>query len=42
VVVNPKRGSEEMFRRTLPADTPILNWGCRDRGGAPVPAAGPD
>lgn len=33
VVVNPKRGSVGVFRRTLPAGTPILNWGCRDRGG---------
>ena len=38
VVVNPKRGSVEMFRRALPAGTPILNWGCRDRGGEPVAA----
>ncbi len=36
VVVNPKRGSVDMFRRALPAGTPILNWGCRDRGGEPV------
>ena len=36
VVVNPKPGSVEMFRRTLPTGTPILNWGCRDRGGTPV------
>jgi phosphatidylglycerophosphatase C len=33
VVVNPKAGREEMFRRVLPAGTPILNWGCRKRGG---------
>ena len=41
VVVNPKRGREDMFRRVLPPGTPILNWGCRDRGGEPVrsPAA---
>ncbi|WP_235974212.1 haloacid dehalogenase-like hydrolase [Luteimonas deserti] len=38
VVVNPKRGSVEMFRRVLPSGTPILNWGCADRGGAPVTA----
>lgn len=38
VVVNPKRGSIAMFRRRLPSGTPILNWGCRDRGGDPVPA----
>jgi phosphatidylglycerophosphatase C len=36
VVVNPKPGRVEMFRRTLPANTPILNWGCRDRGGTPT------
>ncbi|HLT44859.1 MAG TPA: haloacid dehalogenase-like hydrolase [Luteimonas sp.] len=40
VVVNPKHGRVEMFRRVLPAGTPILNWGCRDRGGEPVPADG--
>lgn len=33
VVVNPKRGNVEMFRRVLPAGTPILNWGCADRAG---------
>jgi len=38
VVVNPKHGSVDMFRRVLPAGTPILNWGCRDRGGEPVAA----
>ena len=37
VVVNPKRGREAMFRRVLPAGTPILNWGCPDRGGDSVP-----
>ena len=36
VVVNPKPARIEMFRRVLPAGTPILNWGCRDRGGEPV------
>lgn len=36
VVVNPKAGRVELFRRVLPAGTPILNWGCRDRGGEPV------
>lgn len=41
VVVNPKAESVEMFRRELPAGTPILNWGCRDRAGDPVPAALP-
>ena len=34
VVVNPKASSVEMFRRVLPAGTPILNWGCEDRAGA--------
>jgi phosphatidylglycerophosphatase C len=33
VVVNPKRGRVDMFRRVLPPGTPILNWGCADRGG---------
>ena len=33
VVVNPKPGRVEMFRRVLPAGTPILNWGCVERGG---------
>ena len=33
VVVNPKRGRIEMFRRVLPTGTPILNWGCKHRGG---------
>jgi phosphatidylglycerophosphatase C len=36
VVVNPKRGRIEMFRRVLPPGTPILNWGCGDRGGEAV------
>ncbi len=36
VVVNPKPARIDMFRRVLPAGTPILNWGCRDRGGEPV------
>lgn len=36
VVVNPKRGAVDMFRRVLPPGTPILNWGCADRGGDPV------
>ena len=36
VVVNPKPSRVAMFRRTLPAGTPLLNWGCRDRGGDPV------
>lgn len=36
VVVNPKAGSVEHFRGVLPADTPILNWGCAGRAGTPV------
>ena len=36
VVVNPKPGRVEMFRRVLPPGTPILNWGCRDRDGTPA------
>ena len=36
VVVNPKRDAIDGFRRRLPSGTPILNWGCRDRGGEPV------
>ncbi len=36
VVVNPKPGRVEMFRRVLPPGTPILNWGCRDRAGMPA------
>lgn len=39
VVVNPKAGTIDMFRRVLPAGTPILNWGCADRGGQPVAAS---
>jgi phosphatidylglycerophosphatase C len=39
VVVNPKRGNVAVFRRALPAGTPILNWGCPGRGGARVAAA---
>ena len=37
VVVNPKPGRVEMFRRVLGSNTPILNWGCKDRGGDPLP-----
>ncbi|CAA9311117.1 MAG: Phosphoserine phosphatase [uncultured Lysobacter sp.] len=33
VVVNPKAGAVELFRRVLPQGTPILNWGCADRAG---------
>ncbi|MDQ3617613.1 MAG: haloacid dehalogenase-like hydrolase [Pseudomonadota bacterium] len=36
VVVNPKASSVEMFRRELPAGTPILNWGCVGRAGDAV------
>ena len=36
VVVNPKAERVEMFRRVLPTGTPILNWGCPDRAGAPA------
>ena len=33
VVVNPKPARIALFRRVLPAGTPILNWGCPGRGG---------
>jgi phosphatidylglycerophosphatase C len=33
VVVNPKVSNIDTFKRTLPASTPILNWGCPGRGG---------
>lgn len=36
VVVNPKPKSIDLFRRELPAGTPILNWGCASRGGQVV------
>lgn len=36
VVVNPKHGNVPLFERTLPAGTPILNWGCAGRGGTPA------
>ena len=36
VVVNPKAARVGMFRRVLPAGTPILNWGCPGRAGEPV------
>ena len=36
VVVNPKQVRVEMFKRVLPAGTPILNWGCGDRAGQRV------
>ncbi len=38
VVVNPKASNVEKFRRVLPADTPILNWGCPGRAGEAVRA----
>lgn len=38
VVVNPKAANVDMFRRTLPPGTPVLNWGCADRGGDPIAA----
>lgn len=38
VVVNPKSSAIETFREVLPGGTPILNWGCADRGGEPVQA----
>jgi phosphatidylglycerophosphatase C len=40
VVVNPKTGAVDAFRRELPPGTPILNWGCVDRAGAPVAGNG--
>ena len=36
VVVNPKAARVAMFRRVLPAGTPILNWGCPGRAGEPA------
>lgn len=39
VVVNPKHDAVELFRRELPAGTPILNWGCKGRAGESVVAA---
>jgi phosphatidylglycerophosphatase C len=33
VVVNPKPDAVAVFRRALPAGTPILNWGCARRAG---------
>lgn len=41
VVVNPKADSVDRFREALPAGTPILNWGCADRAGAPADPADP-
>ncbi len=36
VVVNPKPRRVGYFRQVLPPGTPILNWGCEDRGGVPL------
>lgn len=36
VVVNPKHDGIEVLARALPPGTPMLNWGCADRGGTPV------
>lgn len=36
VVVNPKHSRVEFFGKVLPPGTPILNWGCVDRGGEPA------
>jgi len=36
VVVNPKARSMRTFQRELPPGTPMLNWGCADRAGAPA------
>ncbi|MCL7715385.1 haloacid dehalogenase-like hydrolase [Stenotrophomonas mori] len=33
VVVNPKPARVAYFRKVLPPGTPVLNWGCVDRGG---------
>jgi len=33
VVVNPKYSRVALFQRILPEGTPILNWGCPQRGG---------
>jgi phosphatidylglycerophosphatase C len=38
VVVNPKPRRVAYFRQVLPPGTPILNWGCEDRGGTPLDA----
>lgn len=34
VVVNPNAKSVADFKRVLGNDTPVLNWGCKDRAGA--------
>lgn len=37
VVVNPKPKNVALFRKVLPTGTPMLNWGCADRVGTPMP-----
>ena len=39
VVVNPKPRRIGLFRDRLPPGTPMLNWGCEDRAGAPAEGA---
>lgn len=39
VVVNPKAEAVALFRRALPPDTPILNWGCPGRAGGDAAVA---
>jgi len=39
VVVNPKAARVALFAAVLPPGTPILNWGCPGRGGAPLAGA---
>lgn len=41
VVVNPKSSAIPMFRACLPAGTPLLNWGCLNRGGDAAAAQDP-
>jgi len=41
VVVNPKHARVQLFQRVLPEGTPILNWGCAQRGGNPPEGASP-
>ena len=36
VVVNPKLSRVAFFQQVLPPGTPILNWGCVERGGDKV------
>jgi len=35
VVVNPRHARVKLFQTVLPTGTPILNWGCPQRGGQP-------